>query len=286
MPKIKMLRGLPGAGKSTVAKELVRSDGNAGRINRDDLRAMLFDSAWTGKREGIVIDCEKAIASVLLNHQHTALIDDTNLSTKHKDLWSGFARTVGAAFETVDLGIGLEECVERDWRRPKPIGKAIIHRMALFNGMIEWPNKPIVICDIDGTIADGHKRERWVTNVEKKDWRSYYAELSTDEPIEFVINMVIALSEDYTICLVSGRPDTYQSETMSWLMEHQVPYDYLFMRSGGDKRSDVEVKQQILDHLPKEKILVAFDDRPSVIEGVWRKNNVRVIPVRGACEPF
>lgn len=285
--KLTMMRGLPGSGKTTKARELVRESGNAGRINRDDLRAMLFDSVWSGKREGVVVECEKAVAKILLDNKLTPVIDDTNLSTKHLGMWHTFAGVEGVAFHSVDMKVSLEECVRRDLSRPMNdyVGKAVIHRMALFNGLIEW-TKPIVICDIDGTIANGERRERWLTTFEKKNWDAYYSELGMDEPIELVINMVRALAEDHTICLVSGRPDTYQNATMDWLEEHNVPYDYLFMRPGSDRRSDVEVKQRVLDHLPKKKILVALDDRPSVIEGVWRKNNIRVIPVRGACEPF
>jgi len=46
--KLKILRGLPGSGKSTLAKQLVKDSGSSGRINRDDLRAMIFDSVWSG----------------------------------------------------------------------------------------------------------------------------------------------------------------------------------------------------------------------------------------------
>lgn len=58
--KLTMLRGLPASGKTTAARDLVRTSGNFGRINRDDLRAMLFESVWSGKREDIVVDAEKA----------------------------------------------------------------------------------------------------------------------------------------------------------------------------------------------------------------------------------
>ena len=57
MPKLKMYRGLPGSGKTTQARAEVVTSGNAGHVNRDDLRAMLFDSVWTGRREGVVVDC-------------------------------------------------------------------------------------------------------------------------------------------------------------------------------------------------------------------------------------
>ena len=283
--KLKMLKGLPASGKTTKARELVRESGSAGRINRDDLRAMLFDSVWTGKREGIVIDCEKAIAEVLLKHGQTPIIDDTNLTPKHRDLWSGFSQEKGAAFEAIDLTAeSPETCCLRDYNRKHPVGRAVIWRMALQAGLIAWEDRPIIVCDIDGTLADGSHRERHLKG-EKKDWKSYYAELSGDAPINLVVRWVRELSKEHTICLVSGRPDTYQRETLVWMIDNGIPYDYLFMRSGGDKRPDTEVKKQILDWLPKDKIKFVIDDRPSVIR-MWRENGLTVYPVRGACEDF
>jgi len=83
------------------------------------------------------------------------------------------------------------------------------------------------------------------------------------------------LAEDHTICLVSGRPDTYQRETMNWLIKWAVPYDYLFMRSGGDHRPDTEVKAKILKHIPRDLLQFVIDDRPQVIR-MWRENGVKV----------
>jgi predicted kinase len=284
MPKLKMLKGLPASGKSTYAREQVKSDGNVGRINRDDLRAMLFDSVWTGKREGLIVDCEKAIAEVLFKHKHVALIDDTNLTQKHHDLWGGFAREKGVAFEAVDLNQPLAICVQRDRNREKRVGLAVLHRMALFAGVIEWGDKPIVLCDIDGTVACGLHREHHLEGP-KKDWKAYYSELQWDRPIEFVIRWLKEWAKTHTVCMVSGRPDTYQFETVRWLEEHEIPFDYLFMRPGGDNRPDTEIKLRVLSYMPKERIEAVLDDRPSVVRA-WRSEGLKVYPVRGACEEF
>lgn len=283
--KLKMLSGLIGSGKTTLARQRVRENGNHARVNRDDLRAMLFNSEWTGKREAAVIDCEKAIAGVLLKHGLVPVIDDTNISKSHRDLWAGFAKEQGAAFEVQKLDTPIEECVWRDSLREKPIGKAIIHHMALRAGLIPWGERKICIVDIDGTLSDGKHREHFVEGEGKKDWKTYYSLLHLDTPIDLVVRWVRELKEEYTICIVSGRPDTYQFETLRWLDQHQIPYDYIFMRPGNQKNPDTEVKQAILDLMPKEKIHQVIDDRPSVVR-MWKANNLRVIPVRGQCEEF
>ena len=286
MPKLRMYRGLPGSGKTTGARKEVVDSGNAGRVNRDDLRAMLFDSVWTGKREGVVVDCEKAIAKVLLANQMTPLIDDTNLSSRHKDMWSGFAKEQGATFEMVDCGQPLSVCVERDARRPKPIGEAIINRMALNAGLIDFGDKPIIIVDVDGTVADGEHREKLLEG-EKKDWKAYYALLYLDTPIVSIIDRVNEMADTHTILIVSGRPDTYQHGTLKWLREvAEVKFDYFFQRAGNDKREDSIIKKEILDKLPKEKIVLVLDDRPRVCR-MWEAEGLNVEWVRGRdCEEF
>lgn len=210
--KLTMLKGLPGSGKSTIAREMVRGGGSSGRINRDDLRAMLFDSVWTGKREGVVVDCEKAIAQVLFNHGMNPIIDDTNLSQKHRDMWSGFTKEAEQHFEVKSLDTSFAECIERDSKRAKGVGRPVIERLALQNGLIDWGDKPIVIVDIDGTIADGSHRQHLVTG-EKKDWKAYFELCGGDAPYEHILAQMAELHKDHPICMVSGRPDTYWSLT-------------------------------------------------------------------------
>lgn len=289
--KLTMLRGLPASGKSTLARQMVKESGNSGRINRDDLRAMLFNSEWTGKREQVTIDCEKAIADVLFKHGMNPVIDDTNLGIKHRQMWSDFSKEHQQMFVSHDMGVDIETCIDRDSKRAPGVGRPVIERLALQNGLIEWDDRPIVLVDLDGTLADGRHREHFV-NGEQKDWTSYFAACGEDGYIDITCRWVSKLAEDHCLCLVSGRPDNWWKETSIWLMKSgwedvrlRLCFDHIFMRSAGDKRPDVLVKADILKLLPKEKIAFVIDDRPSVVR-MWRENGLRVIPVRGACEEF
>lgn len=297
--KLTMMRGLPGSGKTTRARKMVVDSGNQARVNRDDLRAMLFDGKWSGKREAAVIAVEKAIAHTLLCHGLNPVIDDTNLLPKHKQMWQDFAKAEGiqhsnnpVEFVLEDVGTPLHECITRDyWRHNEPgehyVGAPVIYRMAAQSHRMNWSEKPIAIFDIDGTLADGSHREHLVSGKDgaKKDWKAYFDLCGRDEPIGIVVDMLHALFFTHTVVIVSGRPDTYYRQTHQWFFEHGISFDAIFMRAGSDKRPDTEVKQDILNLMPKEQIAVVFDDRPSVVR-MWRANGIRVIPVRGACEEF
>ena len=158
MAKLTALKGIPASGKSTKAKELVRQSGyNKARINRDDLRAMIYDSNWSRDREKHVIGVEKAIAKYFLDNKIPVVVDDTNF----KNPWVqwveeynrvGHAEYDRASYEEILLDVPLEECIRRDALRAKPIGRNVITKMALRNGLVKFPDLPVVLVDIDGTL--------------------------------------------------------------------------------------------------------------------------------------
>ncbi len=156
---------------------------------------------------------------------------------------------------------------------------------------LSWQETPIVMVDIDGTLSDPQGRLWRVKKPGKKDWDGFFAECDKDKPVEAVVRWVRELAKEYTIVLISGRPiDRTAAKTLWWLHHFNVPYRHIFMRCGGDHRPDTDVKEEILDDLlqqvPKSQILFAIDDRPSVVEHVWRKNGIRIFPVRSSDSDF
>ena len=59
----------------------------------------------------------------------------------------------------------------------------------------------------------------------------------------------------------------------SWV-GYSFRMDHVFMRSSGDKRPDTQVKADILKFIPKDKVVLVIDDRPSVCR-MWRENGLR-----------
>jgi hypothetical protein len=260
---------------------------------------MLYDSHWSRDREKFIIGAETALAKYFIDNNISPVIDDTNF----RNVWPGFVQDYhrtkdydSITYEEIFVDCDLEEAIRRDATREKSVGRNVITKMALRNGLVKFPDLPLVLVDIDGTLAYSRGRERYLKQ-EKKDWKSYYALLGTDAPHTHIFKWVAELSKDHTIVIVSGRGAEYQKETMEWFEkvwtpnplfpELDVPKFPVFLwlfRDAGDRREDSIVKTEFLDLLPKTPELI-LDDRPSVIRA-WRSRGLKVIPVAGSCDEF
>lgn len=142
--------------------------------------------------------------------------------------------------------------------------------------------KSVVIVDIDGTLANCEHRKH-LLETKPKRYDEFYSLVHKDTLIKPVAATVQALSHFYPIIYVSGRRVETRNATIKWLRNNNLwAYPFtLFMRGEGDRRPDVEVKQQILDMLLVEyklHILLAIDDRNSVV-AMWRANGIQCLQV-------
>ena len=143
MSELLVYKGIPASGKTTAAKELVSSSGcNYGRVNRDTLREMIFNSKWSREREKVIVDTEKAIAQVLLHHGYSVVVDDTNFKNVWKEFLEAESELSGKeiSYKEKFFDIPLEECIRRDALRESPVGRTVITKMALRNGLVEFPD--------------------------------------------------------------------------------------------------------------------------------------------------
>lgn len=139
-------------------------------------------------------------------------------------------------------------------------------------------SKPIVIVDIDGTIADVRHRLHHIKGPRKKNWKAFFEAMDRDTPIEPMIAQVHGLEKDHDIIVVTGRPEHYRARTQRWLKKHGIRYLRLFMRPSGDHRPDYTVKAEVLREFQKGQIVLAIDDRGPVCD-MWEKNGIRCIRV-------
>ena len=289
--EVLILTGLPASGKSTYAREWLREGPDFRvRINWDDLRLEMFGPGWHWNRkdEDQMQANSRLYAELALKAGKSVVIDNTNLTPKGRQKWIDLATNHKATPNIHEIHDSIEACIERDHDRSEGIrvGRAVIERMALFNGFYDW-NAPewasdepyFVIFDVDGTLANTDHRKHFM-EAKPKNWVGFFNGVSEDpvhEPIKNLAGDLYALG--YKILVVSGRPtDLCGIKTEDWLDENHIPYDALFMRQGGDHRSDVIVKQEILDLLPKDRIAYVVDDRDQVVE-MWRKNGLTCLQV-------
>lgn len=286
--KVLILKGLPGSGKSTYAKQL-QKEGNWKRVNKDDLRAMLDNSRWSKKNERFVIDLRNYIIVQALDLSYNVVVDDTNFAPQHEQdirnliMSSSNGRVATAEIKVKFMDTPLEECIKRDLYRPNSVGKDVIMKMynQYVNAKIEAIENPSVvymppkdapkalIVDIDGTLAHMVDRGPFEFNKVHQD--------RLDEIVAHVVQTYHDLG--YKIIICSGRDDdpVCKRVTEEWLKQHNVPYDKIFMRdrtrvdAKGGKVHDNIIKREIFDKYIKDNYNIQFvlDDRNQVVD-MWR----------------
>lgn len=130
-------RGLPGCGKSTLAGEWVRRDPkHRVRINRDDLRAELFQAAGLllPEREDVVTGVQRARTLAALGAGRSVILDDTFLDERHIRAWRELVEPLAVPVLVVDVPTPVDECVRRDRARGasggRQVGEVVIRMLA------------------------------------------------------------------------------------------------------------------------------------------------------------
>lgn len=130
MNKFIILRGIQGSGKTTYAKEWVNKDpDNRIRFSNDDLRNMC-GQYWVPSREEFISNVKTSFIIKALDMKYDIIIDNMNLNPKElswlKYIVASHEHTNEYDVETIDFKTPLNVCVERDAKRPNPIGKEVI----------------------------------------------------------------------------------------------------------------------------------------------------------------
>ena len=138
----------------------------------------------------------------------------------------------------------------------------------------------IILCDIDGTLANVVHRIHLVTGKEK-NWEEFNSLCQSDRVKENIANILRQFVGDYetTIVIVTARENKWRKETEKWLHLNDIPYDDLHMRPIGDKRSDAIIKEEILlKNYDKESVWFVLEDRSKVVK-MWRKLGLTCLQV-------
>ena len=326
MPKkqlnVLIMKGLPCTGKTTYAKEnyTFSEKGDWIHVCRDDIREILFgpNYPFSFKNEKIVKKVEEAAIINSLNAGKHVVIDSTHLSKKHISRWDQFLREwqngnneyelnkevkVMAEVSSMDR---LHRIVARNRDRnngptKKFVPTHVVYNMALQYNMLNYHrnNQPVIVCDIDGTLAEVTHRLPFLYNNYKegskmkadRDWDAFFSHCYADPLIESTKEKLLAATEEYNVpreqvIFVTARPEKTRVMTEDWLDRHlpEFPANFIIMRPDNDRRPDTNVKEEIYHRFLKNKnVIKIFDDRPAVIQ-MWHKYNLNVVDVGDGIE--
>lgn len=292
--KVTAMRGLPGSGKSTKARQIASETG-AVVVSRDDLRKAFYGTytGLTQDDENFITAVENAAIERALDAGKDVVVDAMHLKKRYLDRVYALAVKNGAGFEVCAVTATLEECIAGNrGRDEKAVPEDVIRSLhQKFGKNIDKPYTGVanaaplnlekvvrddslpsaLIVDMDGTLAIHNGRSPYD-----------YDSLLSDLPNRVVVDIVTVFKElGYKIIAVSGRPDSHKDLTVSWWREH-LPYEFdaLFMRATGDRRRDDLVKLELFNEHIRGVYDVEFvmDDRNRVVK-MWRNLGLTCLQV-------
>lgn len=302
MKKLFLTIGIPAAGKSTYARELVKSMNKPGHQNlcllicRDNIRDMLVGGienyysfpSYKKTLEPMITEIQKQQATSAVSRGFNIVIADTNLNESVVLMWTKFAKvhnlevviknffeeylaTVPADMALIKAEFDyLKEMIRRDSIRPNSVGADVIRAMfkplqsKITQHVHEEGLPSAAIFDIDGTL------------LSMDDKRGPF---ELDKCIHDIARPTVISSLDMhrragdVIIIITSRDVTCREDTIQCLTNNGVQFDELYMRAEQDDRSDIVLKAEIVDKYINGVYNVGcvYEDRDRLVELYRRK---------------
>ena len=299
---VKILVGVPAAGKTTWSIEYLAKNPNTVSVSRDYFRYGLRNAGITEpKIENMITELvdETIVKSLMFGLD--VIVDATNLKASYLNHFVELVRyKADVEFRVFD--ISLEKAIERDNNRERKVGEHVIRKMyknykdlidsyPLFERITKRPEHEdkfvhlkqdkslpeAILVDLDGTLfTPGNRGMYDWDKVDKDDLNEKVADLlRTNKNL------------GRNIILVSGRDEEAREKTEYCLNFYDIKYDKLFMRPKGSFEKDVVVKKRIFneDIFGKYNVLFSIDDRLNVCK-LWSELGIFCLCVNQHLKEF
>ena len=130
-------------------------------------------------------------------------------------------------------------------------------------------HKGVIIVDYDGTLSDGKHRLHLLPTKDlhlTESWSEFNRAAAFDTPISDTIAIINGLwVSGFAVIILTGRSDEVMKESVDWLADYGVKYDFMIMRRASDNRKDTIIKEEVLRAIGLKNIVACWDDSPNVI---------------------
>ncbi len=280
--KLILTKGLPASGKTTWAKEYIQKYPETANLCKDDLRLQL---SGTNKREQRIIKVRDLLTEYYFEQGYSVIWSDTNLNPVHLRRATELAAKHQAELKIQDFtDVPLAECIRRDLVRSNSVGQQAIEQM--YYDYLHTPESPpaydpqlpdCYLVDIDGTLA----LVGGASPLENRGRSPFAWDRVGEDALNLTVAQTIAkLGRDTQIVLLSGRSSVCYDLTVTWLKQHNINYQDLFMRPASDRRPDEVLKSELYYFHIRDRynVIAVIDDRPKVCR-MWRNLGLSVFQV-------
>ncbi len=138
----------------------------------------------------------------------------------------------------------------------------------------------MLICNIDGTIADNAHRRRELPDG-TFDWDYFLRPdlISQDRVFPYAREVLARLTVRHPLILLSGREERFRSTTRAWMAEQGLPTpSKLYLRPDQDRRTSTEFKAEILSMIIEHAHeAVSFVDDNAEMEPICARFGIQLL---------
>lgn len=130
--KVTIMVGLPGSGKSVMAKELAKEWGNTEVISTDEIRHELYGSEDIQDNPEQVFALAYSRARGALANGMDVIFDATNVRTKYRKQLKKELEGEDVTFEAFVMDTPIDVCKERNAARERIVPEEVIDKMSRY----------------------------------------------------------------------------------------------------------------------------------------------------------